>query len=170
MEFMKKEPVKKIFNGISIIEMIAPNQFRMVATSGEMRYFNGKGELHREDGPAVKDKYGNRYWYFNGLLHREGGPAVMEIVHEPRLSNFGPKMPSGDKILKWYRHGLLHREDGPAVIYPDQRSIWFPNGRKHEAVERVEKGYSSWRINGEPVDPPEQKAAQTTKPRGPATP
>src|ERR1022692_3376513 len=37
--------------------------------------YNSKGELHREDGPAlVGDLY--KYWYQHNLLHRENGPAV----------------------------------------------------------------------------------------------
>ena len=37
-------------------------------------YLNGK--LHREDGPAIKDHYDNKYWYLNGKIHREDGPAA----------------------------------------------------------------------------------------------
>lgn len=34
------------------------------------------GILHREDGPAVEGKFGEKYWLKNGKLHREDGPAV----------------------------------------------------------------------------------------------
>ena len=33
--------------------------------------------LHREDGPAIEWKDGDKYWYKNGLKHREDGPAVL---------------------------------------------------------------------------------------------
>lgn len=41
------------------------------------RWFKkGTNILHREDGPAVEDIIGNKFWYQNGLLHREDGPAI----------------------------------------------------------------------------------------------
>ena len=39
-------------------------------------YRNKRGELHRLDGPAVKDELGSKFWYMNGKYHREDGPAV----------------------------------------------------------------------------------------------
>ena len=41
----------------------------------ECYYIKGTRILHREDGPAIIDKYGRKYWYKKGLLHREDGPA-----------------------------------------------------------------------------------------------
>ena len=38
---------------------------------------NEKGELHREDGPAVESSNGRREWFKNGLRHREDGPAIV---------------------------------------------------------------------------------------------
>ena len=32
--------------------------------------------LHREDGPAIENNSGAKYWYLNGMFHREDGPAV----------------------------------------------------------------------------------------------
>lgn len=40
-------------------------------------YKNGK--LHREDGPAIEWRWGDKDWYMNGKLHREDGPAVNYI-------------------------------------------------------------------------------------------
>ena len=34
------------------------------------------GYLHREDGPAIKNLYGDKIYYYNNKLHREDGPAV----------------------------------------------------------------------------------------------
>lgn len=45
-------------------------------------YINGK--LHREDGPAIVDDYGNERWFLNDKLHREDGPAVMDADGEKR--------------------------------------------------------------------------------------
>ena len=43
---------------------------------GTLRWRNEKGELHREDGPALITARGDCYWYKNGKRHRENGPAV----------------------------------------------------------------------------------------------
>jgi hypothetical protein len=43
---------------------------------GNKRWYNSKGKLHREDGPAVEHSDGSKYWWVNGKLHREDGPAV----------------------------------------------------------------------------------------------
>jgi hypothetical protein len=37
---------------------------------------NEEGKLHREDGPAVEQIIGNKFWYNNGKFHREDGPAI----------------------------------------------------------------------------------------------
>jgi len=34
------------------------------------------GQLHRENGPAVKYDDGTKYWYRYGNLHRLDGPAI----------------------------------------------------------------------------------------------
>ena len=165
---MKEGAAKKVFNGISKIKFIGPDQFMMVSTAGETRYFNSRGELHREDGPAVIDKRGNEQWFQEGLLHREGGPAVIEAVYfDPGYGQ--TKIATGQHIMHWYQYGIRHREDGPAMIYPEQRSVWFPNGRDNDPVERIVEGHSYWCINGEFVDPPEQQATQAAKPRDAAS-
>jgi hypothetical protein len=66
----------------------------------EETWFDQDGKRHREDGPAVKDADGSKYWYRNGKLHREDGPAVESAA--------------GNK--SWYLNGERHREDGPAIL------------------------------------------------------
>ena len=39
------------------------------------KYWYLKGQLHREDGPAVEWANGDKDWCLNGKLHREDGPA-----------------------------------------------------------------------------------------------
>ena len=39
-------------------------------------WMNDKGQMHREDGPAVIRESGYKYWYKNGKQHRTDGPAV----------------------------------------------------------------------------------------------
>ena len=76
-----------------------------------------KGQLHREDGPAVEYLNGSKAWYLNDQRHREDGPAVEHA--------------SGTKF--WYLNGQLHREDGPAVEYLNGTKFWYLNG--HEVTE-----------------------------------
>jgi hypothetical protein len=45
---------------------------------GTIRWYNRKGEFHREDGPAIEYTNGTKYWCQNGIFHRENGPAVEE--------------------------------------------------------------------------------------------
>jgi hypothetical protein len=35
------------------------------------------GRWHREDGPAIEWKNGDKFWYLNDKLHRTDGPAVV---------------------------------------------------------------------------------------------
>ena len=42
---------------------------------GTICWYNEKGEIHREDGPAVECADGSKEWWVNGKLHREDGPA-----------------------------------------------------------------------------------------------
>ncbi len=77
-------------------------------------YKNEKGELHREDGPAVEDADGARVWWVNGKLHREDGPAVERA--------------DGSKM--WWIKGNLHREDGPAVEKADGSKMWWIKGEE----------------------------------------
>ena len=65
---------------------------------GNTYYYNEQNELHREDGPAVEEADGTKYWYVNGKCHRLDGPAV--------------EWADGSK--EWWVNGKLHREDGPA--------------------------------------------------------
>ena len=93
------------------------------------------GQLHREDGPAIEQANGNKWWYRNGQQHREDGPAI--------------EWADGDKW--WYRNGQRHREDGPAVERANGDKLWYLNGRLHrEDGPAVEEANSSkeWYRNG----------------------
>ena len=50
-----------------------------IDSDGNKYWYNAKGELHREDGPAVEWADGSNYWFINGKLHREDGPAFENI-------------------------------------------------------------------------------------------
>ena len=80
---------------------------------GNLYWRNEKGQLHREDGPALITSRGDCHWYINGELHRKDGPALDRT--------------NGNK--EWYINGKLHREDGPAVEYTDGEKEWWVDGK-----------------------------------------
>ena len=83
--------------------------------NGDIRFYNDKGELHREDGPAIEWSNGSKNWCINGKLHREDGPAII-------LSN-------GYK--GWLINGKKHRVDGPAIEWYDGTKWWYLNGIRY---------------------------------------
>ena len=70
------------------------------------------GEVHREDGPAVEDPNGDKYWFLNGEHHREDGPAIEHA----------------DGRKEWLLNDIHHREDGPAIEFIDGYKGWWLNG------------------------------------------
>ncbi len=62
---------------------------------GTIFWYNDKGQLHREDGPAFESTSGDKCWFENGLYHREDGPAIESA--------------SGYKC--WYLHGCFHTKE-----------------------------------------------------------
>lgn len=42
---------------------------------GGVMWKNVKGQLHREDGPAIEYNNGDKSWWVNGKYHRLDGPA-----------------------------------------------------------------------------------------------
>jgi hypothetical protein len=78
-----------------------------------IRWYNSKGKLHREDGPAVEWVNGTKVWYINGKLHREDGPAI--------------ECANGDKA--WFINDKRHREDGPACEWASGTKYWYINGK-----------------------------------------
>ena len=103
---------------------------------GTKYWKNDKGQLHREDGPAVEYADGSKWWYLNGKLHREDGPAYEGA--------------NGDK--EWYLNNKLHREDGPAIEFSNGRKEWWVNGKCHRedgpAVECAYGHNNRWYIRG----------------------
>ena len=62
--------MKKDFNKIS----------RTMDEDGNVIYRNGKGQRHREDGPAYMEADGTGSWYRNGQPWPEGARAAKEKV------------------------------------------------------------------------------------------
>ena len=46
-----------------------------INSQGTESWRNSKGQLHKENGPAVINSRGDEYWGQNGLPHRTDGPA-----------------------------------------------------------------------------------------------
>jgi hypothetical protein len=82
-------------------------------------YIKGTKILHREDGPAVESRRGDREWYLNGELHREYGPAAIW----------------DDGTIEWYKHGKRHRVCGPAVTFSDGEIQWWLEGHFYPRKE-----------------------------------
>jgi hypothetical protein len=49
-----------------------------ISSKGTKKWYNSKGELHRDDGPAVEWYDGDQWWLQNGEYHREDGPAIKD--------------------------------------------------------------------------------------------
>jgi hypothetical protein len=80
---------------------------------GSKCWYNNKGELHREDGPAIESTYGTKRWYIHGKLHREDGPAV--------------EWQNGAN--EWLVNGEYHREYGPAIEFSNGDKQWYLNNK-----------------------------------------
>ena len=63
-EFNSYQDISENFTGIC-----------KVINSGAI-YHMKDGKAHRENGPAIVNKNGSKFWCINGLEHREDGPAV----------------------------------------------------------------------------------------------
>ena len=82
--------MKKDFNKIS----------RTMDEDGNVIYRNGKGQRHREDGPAFEGKDGTKEWWVNGQPHREDGPAYMEADGTGSWYRNGQPWPEGARAAK----------------------------------------------------------------------
>ena len=103
--------------------------------NGATEWFNSERLFHREDGPAIIEANGNKFWYINGEFHREDGPA--------RIFKNGRE--------EWWLNGKLHREDGPAKIDYQDNEYWYLNGEPHREDGPAFIGYDNtklWIQNG----------------------
>jgi len=86
--------------------------FLTIDKCGNKFWKNKKGQLHREDRPAVEDVNGDKFWFLNGVRHRTNGPAIER---------------NGSKF--WFLNGQYHRENGPAVEESNGDKYWYLNGK-----------------------------------------
>ena len=58
---------------------------KSISKDGTIRYYNEKGLLHKEDGPAYENPNGYKAWWINGKVHREDGPARIWLEDETEM-------------------------------------------------------------------------------------
>jgi len=130
-------------------------------------YWYQNNLYHREDGPAIVDRFG-KFWYLNGKRHRTDGPA-MEYVHGTKRWYLNGKQITEQEFnektnpestmtvdecgYKSWRNskGEYHRTDGPAIEHLDGRKFWYINGVRHREdgpAFETESGYKAWLVNG----------------------
>jgi hypothetical protein len=112
---------------------------------GTKWWYNSKGQLHREDGPAIEYASGDKFWYLDDKRHREDGPAVEYangdkewFLGDERHREDGPAIEWENGSKSWWIDGKRHREDGPACELADGGKYWYLNG-----VEVTESSYQS---------------------------
>lgn len=106
--FSLTEAVRKQLNG-SIEYYSKGILTRITKPCGTTVYYNKKGEIHRDNLPAIINPRGDEYYYEYNLLHRLNGPAIITV--------------NGD--VHYYQKGMRHREDGPAITYNDGHVYYF---------------------------------------------
>ncbi len=78
-------------------------------------YLDDQCRYHKDEGPAVIDSDGNKFWYRHGERHRDGDlPAV--------------EMKNGDKA--WCKDGKYHRDGKPAIEFANGEAEWWLEGIK----------------------------------------
>lgn len=60
---------------------------------------NSEGRVHREGGPAIEWKNGDKSWYRHGKLHREGGPAI-ENANGAKCYFLNGKHVTAEEVMK----------------------------------------------------------------------
>lgn len=111
------------------------------------------GELHCEEGPAVKYPDGSWEWYRHGKIHRDDGPAVFikgpwddetGQFWEPRGYKSEPEWRNdwgwADETQIWFHDGVPHREDGPAVVEVGEAGILNGKAYMREGKLHCEDG------------------------------
>jgi hypothetical protein len=47
-----------------------------IDNDGVIRFFNKKGEIHNQKGPAIIYPNGDKFYLIRNFLHRKNGPAI----------------------------------------------------------------------------------------------
>jgi len=125
--------IDKLLSNLDLKKILNLNKLKIITT-----YYNSKEELHREDGPAIEQINGDKFWYQNGKLSRKDGPAIefangdKEWYQNGELSREdGPAIEWANRDKQWYQNGELSREDGPAIEWANRDKEWYQNGKRH---------------------------------------
>jgi hypothetical protein len=86
---------------------------------GTIRYFNVDGQLHHQNGPAIIDADGDKFYYINGQLHNANGPAVIYA----------------DGGKDYYINGERHNPHGPAIVDTDGSKAYYINDKELSEAE-----------------------------------
>lgn len=98
--------------------LIGRNTPRVVVDeAGTVKYYNAKGELHRDDGPAKLFKGGAMLWYRNGKLHRTDGPAIEDSTLDDKGCWFVDGVELSERDIRWLKD-KLNGAGGNSPPYP----------------------------------------------------
>jgi hypothetical protein len=157
--FTKREDIEDIFTFTGICEYRDGRKEWLV-----------KGELHREDGPAIEYFDGSRQWWVNGKCHRLDGPAC-EWMDGEKQWYIDDKEYTKNKFNKHplvveHKEKMLEKESIKIVRYEDIKDFstftgicedvnkiksWYVDGKRHRedgpAIEWHD-GTKSWYAHG----------------------
>lgn len=90
--------------------MSVSNETKMYINEyGDKLWRNEKGELHREDGPAIEYPDGYKQWYINGKRHRADGPAIEGLYQLKKkytsTNDYLLDVVKANSYNKWYYDG-----------------------------------------------------------------
>lgn len=149
--------------------------FNCLLSEDIIKFYDGNGQFHREDGPAIIGNDGWVEWWLNGQHHREDGPAVKyrdgskEWWLNGKLHRLdGPAKDYADGSKEWRRNGELHRVDGPARIDATGAMEWYQDGKLHREdgpAQMLSNGEKQWWTHGEFQHKTTEQTPSTTKNR-----
>lgn len=94
---MSETPEKKEIRKLLRLEKSSPTFSFEGQVSEKIEWKLPDGRLHREFGPAIEWKHGDKEWWLNGVRHRNNEPA---IIYK-------------DGYQAWFDHGICLKEIGP---------------------------------------------------------
>jgi len=118
-------------------------------STGTIYYYNNAKQIHREDGPAVKNKVIEEWW-INDKRHRENDePAVLQYTiyrknKAKKLLKIFVCHIEMNKVgvyeQEWWYNGKLHRIGGPAIIRYNEitdtfKKEYYINGQRYDTTE-----------------------------------
>jgi len=115
--------------------------------NGAIEWTLPSGVLHNENGPAIEQGDGSKYWYIDGDRHRDGNLPAIEMangdkewwVEGKRHRDGGlPAVEKANGDREYWFNGKRHNEDGPAIVSGKNSSFWI-NGKRIETIDEFLK-------------------------------